>query len=101
MLMDLGTEGSLIGGIRVCQHKDFGCTWDMNEYATKLELVDVPRGYISQNKEIDDQVMSQVVSCNGKLGWLGSNGRPDLAAGHSIIAGQYKHKSCDLITMCN
>ena len=38
---------------------------------------------------------------NSKLGWLGSNGRPDIAAGNSIIAGNYKHKNTALITDCN
>ena len=38
---------------------------------------------------------------NGQIGWLGSNGRPDFAAAHSIIAGEYKNKSPQLITWCN
>ena len=45
--------------------------------------------------------MGKVQQCNGKIGWLGSNGRPDVAAGHSIIAGQYKDKSPQLISDCN
>ena len=101
-LVDLGDEGTLISGIRVMQHKDFSFTWHMEEYVnSKLSLIDTPRGFMSETTELDDTFMNKVVSLSGKIGWLGSNGRPDAAAGHSIIAGEYKHKSPQLITMCN
>ena len=100
-LLDLGNEGTLISGIRVKQRKDYSFEWDMKEYANKIKPIEVPRGYISQNTEIDDHVMSDVISVNGKLGWLGGSGRPDLAAAHSIIAGAYKHKLPSLVSDCN
>ena len=34
------------------------------------------------------------------MGWLGNNGRPDLAAAHSIIAGGYKDRSNTRISNC-
>ena len=98
----LGSEGSLISGIRVIQNKDFSFTWHMSEYVEKqMSLIKTPRGLLSSSKELTDEYMSQVISCNGKIGWLGGNGRPDVAAGHSIIAGEYKDKSPSLITSCN
>jgi len=100
-LIDLGSEGTLISGIRVLQHKDFSFSWNMNEYAAKMQPIQVPRGYMSQTTEITDEIMSQVMSCNGQIGWIGGNGRPDLAAGHSIIAGQYKDRKPQLVADCN
>ena len=74
----------------------------MNEYADPhMHPINIPRGFLTHTKELDDERMSEVVSCNGKIGWIGTNGRPDLAAGHSIIAGDYKHKSPQLISSCN
>jgi hypothetical protein len=66
-----------------------------------MSIIDIPRGFKTHTTELSDDYMSQVMSSNGKIGWIGGNGRPDLAAGHSIIAGQYKDKSPQLITDCN
>ena len=100
--MDLGEEGTRISGIRVIQHSDYSFTWHMNEYVKEsMTPIQVPRGFISQTEKLDEDRMSEVVSLNGKIGWLGGNGRPDLAAGHSIIAGQYKDALPSLITQCN
>ena len=99
--MDLGDEGTLISGIRVIQHKDFSFSWHMNEYIeNSMHIIETPRGLMSQ-KEIDDSWISKVISSNGRIGWLGGNGRPDVAAGHSIIAGEVKNKSPTLISSCN
>ena len=101
-LQDLGDEGTRISGIRVKQLADFSFRWHMKEYAAKDMLyIDVPRGFATSTTEIPDAVMSKVVSSNGKIGWIGGNGRPDLAAGHSIIAGEYKDKSPNLVASCN
>eukprot|EP00973_Karenia_brevis_P001494 203190-Karenia_brevis.AAC.1 len=67
----------------------------------KLALIDTPRGFLSNTEELDETWIIQVVSSNSQIGWIGNNGHPDAAAGHSIIAGEYKHKSPQLITMCN
>eukprot|EP00973_Karenia_brevis_P058503 8147396-Karenia_brevis.AAC.1 len=67
----------------------------------KLALIETPRGFLSNTEELDETWMNKVVSSNGQVGWIGSNGRPDAAAGHSITAGEDKHKSPQLITMCN
>eukprot|EP00973_Karenia_brevis_P044277 6135678-Karenia_brevis.AAC.1 len=45
--------------------------------------------------------MNKAVSSNGQIGWIGSNGRPDAAAWHSIIAREYNIKLPQLLTMCN
>ena len=45
--------------------------------------------------------MQQVSTCNGQIGWLGGNGKPDIAAGHSLIASEVKDKKPSLITDCN
>ena len=101
-LFELGKTGTRISGIRVCQNKDYTFEWHMNEYVdNEMSIIDIPRGFKTHTKELSDDYMSQVMSSNGKIGWIGGNGRPDLAAGHSIIAGQYKDKSPQLITDCN
>ena len=101
-LRDLGHEGTLISGIRVIQNKDYSFNWHMKEYTkAKMSIIEIPRGFLSNTTELDDAHMSKVISANGKIGWLGGNGRPDLAAGHSIIASQVKDKLPDLITQCN
>ena len=74
----------------------------MTEYAdTQMQYIEVPRGFLTNTTELDNKHMSEVVSCNGKIGWLGGNGRPDLAAGRSIIAGGYKTKSPQLVSSCS
>ena len=65
----------------------------MNEYSQKMTTIQSPRGYMTIIEEIDDTMMSKVISNNGQVGWLGSNGRPDVAAGHSIIAASAKTRA--------
>eukprot|EP00973_Karenia_brevis_P077559 10776172-Karenia_brevis.AAC.1 len=59
----------------------------------KLALIEAPSGFLSNTEAFDETWMNNVVSSNGQIGWIGSNGRPDSAAGHSMIAGEYTHKS--------
>ena len=74
----------------------------MNEYAkNNMKPISVPRGFMTHATEITPSQLAEVMSVNGKIGWLGGNGRPDLGAGHSIIAGGYKTMSPELITQCN
>ena len=74
VLMDT-PGGTRVSGIRVQQHSDYSFTYDMNEYASKnMEIIEKPRGFITNTKEIDDATLSQVVTSNGKIGWIGTNG---------------------------
>ena len=66
-----------------------------------MRSISIPRGFLSNTVEIDDEHMSKVVSLNGRIGWAGGNGKPELSAGHCIIAGGYKTRSPDLVTQCN
>ena len=92
----------MISGIRFRQLKDYSFIWDMQEYADdKLTPLEPPRGLITTTKELDDKWIGQILACNGKIGWLGSNRRPDIAAGHSLFAGKVKDKSPELITLFN
>ena len=100
-LLELGPEGTLISGVRIRQNKDYSFTWHMNEYADKMKIIEVPRGFMTHVDELDESYMSQAMTVNGKIGWIGGNGRPDLAAGHSIIAGDYKLRSPQLVASCN
>ena len=56
---------------------------------------------MTHTTEIDDKYMSDVMTCTGNIGWIGGHGRPDLAAGHSIISGDYKNISPQLVAQCN
>ena len=66
-----------------------------------MKIIEVSRGFMTHVEELDESYMSQAMTVNGKKGWVGGNGRPDLAAGHSIIAGDYKTKSPQLVASCN
>eukprot|EP00973_Karenia_brevis_P033664 4642074-Karenia_brevis.AAC.1 len=60
----------------------------MEEYVhDKLIIIDAPRGFRTSTTELYETWMNKVVSSNSQIGWISSNGRPDAAAGHSIIAG--------------
>ena len=62
------------------QHPDFRITLSMDEYVkSKLRPIEVPRGYLSNTKEISDGMLTNVKGVNGGLGWLASTGRPGMA----------------------
>ena len=85
-----GKAVDLSSGRRVVQHPDFRITVSMDEYVkSKLRPIEVPRGYMSNTKEISDGMLTNVKGVNGDLGWLASTGRPDMAAPHSIIPSGY------------
>ena len=56
---------------------------------------------MTNTEELSEAYLKKVGTCNGQVGWLGGNGRPDIAAGHSIIAGKLKDKTPELIKLCN
>ena len=101
-IIDEGDTGTLISGRRVRQLQDYSFVWDMDDYASKhMKAIEAPRGLLSSTEDLSDDMMSQVETCNGQIGWLGGNGRPDVAAGHSIIASKVKERKPELIKLCN
>ena len=65
----------------------------MNEYVkNKIRPIEVPKGYLSNTKELSEGVLTDIKGVNGGLGWLASTGRPDMAAPHSIIPSGYDRK---------
>ena len=101
-IMDEGDTGTLISGRRVRQLSDYSFLWDMDDYADKhMKIIEAPRGLLSSTDDLSDGMMSQVETCNGQIGWLGGNGRPDVAAGHSIIASKVKDRQPELVKLCN
>ena len=92
----------MISGRRVRQYKDFSFLWDMNDYTNKhLKAIDAPRGLLSSTEDLSESWIKEVETCNGQIGWLGGNGRPDVAAGHSIIASKVKDRQPELVELCN
>ena len=84
------------------QHPDFRITVSMDEYVkSKLRPIEVPRGCLSNTKEISDGMLTNVKGVNGGLGWLASTGRPDMAAPHSIIPPGFYRRSPQLILEVN
>ena len=77
----------------------------MNEYAARMKPIEVRRGYYAEmerdGKTIGPEMLTKVKGLNGQIGWLGGNGRPDLAAAHSIIAGGYKDEKATIVKDCN
>ena len=85
-----------------CKNPDFRITMSMDEYVkSKLRLVEVPKGYLSNTKEISDGMLTNIKGVNGGLGWLASTGRPDMAAPHSIIPSVSDQRSLQLISEVN
>ena len=63
------------------QSRDYRFTVLMDEYIkTKLHLIEVPKGYLSNAKKISEEMLTNVKGVNGGLGWLSATGRPDMAA---------------------
>ena len=70
-LMSSGQEGTRFAGRRVVQHLDFRITVSMDEdVKSKLRPIEVPRGYLSNTKEISDGMFTNIKGVNGGLGWL-------------------------------
>ena len=70
-LRSAGQEGTRFAGRRVVQHPDFRTTVSMDEYVkSKLRPIEVPKGYLSNTKEISDGMLTHVKGVNGGLGWL-------------------------------
>ena len=64
--------------------------------------MEVPRGTITKTEgELPEEHLQLIGTCNGQIGWLGNNGKPDIAAGSSLIASNKKEKKPSLITDCN
>ena len=101
-LRSAGQEGTRFAGRRVVQHPDFRTTVSMDENVkSKLRPIEVPRGYLSNTKEISDGMLMNVKGVNGGLGRLASTARPDMAAPHSIIPSGYDRRSPQLISEVN
>ena len=97
-----GQEGTRFARRRVVQHPDFCITVSMDEYVkSKLRPIEVPRGYLSNPKDISDGMLTNVKGVNGGLGWLASTARPDMAAPLSIIPSGYDRRSTKLISEVN
>ena len=97
-----GQEGTRFAGRRVVQHPDFRITVSMDEYCkSKVRPIEVPRGYLSNTKEISDGMLTNVKGVKGGLGWLASTARPDMAAPHSIIPFGCDRRSPQLISEVN
>ena len=55
-----GQEGTRFAGRRVVQHPDFRITVSMDEYVkSKLRPIEVPRGYLSNTKEISGGMLTK------------------------------------------
>ena len=60
-LRSAGQEGTRFAGRRVVQHPDFRITVSMDEYVkSQLRPIEVPRGYLSNTKEISDGMLTNV-----------------------------------------
>ena len=101
-LRSAGEEGTRFAGRRVVQNPEFRITVSMDEYVkSKLRPIEVPRGYLSNTKEISDGMLTNVEGVSSGLGWLASTARPDMAAPHSIIPSGYDRRSPQLISEVN
>ena len=101
-LMSAGQEGTQFAGRRIVQNRAYRITVSMDEYVrAKLHPIEVPKGYLSNAKEIREGMLTKVKGVNGGLRWLAATGRPDIAAPHSVIPSGYDRKSPQLISGVN
>ena len=66
-----------------------------------MKAIEAPRGLLSSTEDLSDSMMKEIETCNGQIGWLGGNGRPGVAAGHSIIASKVKYRHPELVKLGN
>ena len=101
-LVSAGQEGTRFAGRRVVQNPDLRITVSMDQYVkSKLHPIEVPKGYLSNTKEMSDGMFTNIKGVNGGLGWLASTARPDMAAPHSIIRSGHDRRSPQLISEVN
>ena len=73
-LRPAGQEGARFAGRRVVQHPDFRITVSMDEYVkSKFRPIEVPRGYLSNTKEISDGMLAN----ESMVVWVGWRQRED------------------------
>ena len=77
-LRSAGQEGTRFA--RSCNTPIFAslCRWT-NMSNPSFCPIEIPKGYLSNTKEISDGMLTNVTGVNGGLGWLASTGRPDMA----------------------
>ena len=69
-------EGTRFAGRRVMQHPDFRITVSMDEYVkSKLRPIEVPKGYVSNTKEISDGMLTNVKGVKWWFGLAGVNNK--------------------------
>ena len=69
-LRSVGQEGTLFAGKRVVQHLDFRVTVSMDEHAkVKLRPMKVPQGHLSNTKEVNEGMLTNIRRVNG-VSWL-------------------------------
>ena len=79
--MSAGQGSTLFAVRRIVQSRDYRITVLLDEYVkTKLHLIEVPKGYLLNAKEISEEMITNVQGVNGGLGLLSATGRPDMAA---------------------
>ena len=94
-------EGTRFAGRRVVQHPDFRITVSMDEYVkSKLRPIEVPRGYLSNTKEISDGMLTNVKGVNGGL-VLASVNSKTRHGGASLDHAGYDRRSPQLISEVN
>ena len=75
-LMSAGKEGTRFAGRCVVQHPDFRITVSMDENVkSKLRHIEVPKGYLSNTKEISDGMLTNVKE--SMVVWVGWHQQQD------------------------
>ena len=65
----VGQQETLFAGRRVVQHHDYCVTVSMDEYVkNKLRPIEVPEGYLSNTKEVSEEMLTNMKGVNGCLG---------------------------------
>ena len=58
------------------QLPDYGFRVTMDHYANKAKGIDTDKGYLTNVKEFDDDMLSRLQGVVGKLNWLATTGHP-------------------------
>jgi hypothetical protein len=68
-------DGHDFCGRRVRQKPDFSCESDLNQYCARIPLVQEGEGS-AVDAEVTEAQKSELMGCNGRLGWSARHGRP-------------------------
>ena len=68
--MSAWKDGTLFAGRRIVQHRDYRVTLAVDVCVkAKFRPIEVPKGYLSNTKEVSEGMLTNIKGVNGLVGW--------------------------------